>query len=80
MLPHGDEFEKHFAAAQFSDQEAANSIAQQGVIVSAACRRGGPPNAFYLALATDKGKRLGPFVISPRTAAEIRKVLLDQRL
>ena len=79
-MPASDaDFERLFPIAQFSDLEAGASMygSGAGIVASAACRRTGPPNSFALAFATKGGVRLGPFVLTPRVAAEIRKALVD---
>ena len=84
--PNQPEFERFFDVAAFSDQEAVQSTFPlqsaggamgQGVIASVQCRRFGPPNALALAFATRGGDRIGPFLLTPRVAAEIRKALAD---
>jgi hypothetical protein len=84
--PNLDEFERLFPIAQFLDQDVLASVRPlevgvgamgQGIVASAQCRRFGPPNAFALAFATRGGDRIGPFLLTPRVAAEIRKALVD---
>lgn len=84
--PNQDEFDRLFPTAAFSDQEALASISPeklgagvmgQGVVASVQCRRFGPPQALALAFATRGGDRVGPFLLTPRVAAEIRKALVD---
>lgn len=79
MSDNSDEFESHFDTAQFTDEEAVASVyaSGAGIVASAAFRRIGPPNAFALALATKGGVRQGPFVLTSRVAAELRKALVD---
>ncbi len=73
------EFERLFPIAQFSDAEAVAPLrdSDDGIVASVACRRITPPNSFDLALATRGGVRLGPFLLTPTVAAEIRKALVD---
>lgn len=84
-----DEFERLFPVAQFSDQDVLNSVnalssaaggMAPGIIASVQCRPISPPNTFALAFATRGGDRVGPFLLTPRVAAEIRKVLVDSGL
>ncbi len=81
-----DEFARLFPTAQFSDQDVLASTRMlehgagamgPGIIVSAQVRRFGPPNSAALAFATRGGDRIGPFLLTPRVAAEIRKALVD---
>jgi hypothetical protein len=80
------EFTRLFPTAHFSNQELLRSTkpleggaaaAGQGVVVSAQWRRYGPPNALAVAFATRGGDRLGPFLLTPRVAAELRQALVD---
>ncbi len=70
-------FSENFEVAKFSDQEAA-AVALTKLAVSATCRQLGPPKCFALALSTASKERIGPFVLSQRVAAEIRRVLTEQ--
>lgn len=81
------EFTRLFPTAHFSDQELLQSTKPlegggmdalgRGVVVSTQWRRFGPPNAFALSFATRGGDRLGPFLLTPKVAAELRQALFD---
>lgn len=84
--PNADEFERLFHHATFSDQEVLASTGAgtsvvggmtPKIIVSVQCRRFGPPNALALAFATRDGHRVGPFLLTPKVAGEIRRVLQE---
>lgn len=82
--PNLDDFGRLFPIAAFSDHDALISAQGTpseppggGVVASMACRRITPPNTFALAFATRNGDRKGPFVLTPRVAAEIRKTLVE---
>lgn len=87
MSDASSEFERQHAVAGFSDQDlfasaggpaSGKDAAGLGTVVSAQWRTLGPPNpAFALAFATRGGGRVGPFLLTPRVAAEIRKALVD---
>jgi hypothetical protein len=80
------EFTRLFPTAHFSDQELLQSTKPlqgsgagatgQGVVASAQWRRFGPPSAFALSFATRRGERLGPFLLTPRVATELRQALV----
>jgi hypothetical protein len=86
MSDAASEFERLFSVARFSDQDflqstdatqVAGGVMGRGIIASVQCRRFGPPTGFALAFATMGGDRRGPFLLTPRVAAEIRKALVD---
>lgn len=82
--PNATEFDRLFPKAQFADADVLRSAQDapgegfgRGVCASVAVRRITPPNTVALAFATRAGDRVGPFLLTPRVAAEIRKALAD---
>jgi hypothetical protein len=84
--PNVDEFERLLPIAQFSDRavlqsaqppETVGGAWAPGIMASVQCRLISPQSSFALAFATRDGTRVGPFLLTPRVAAEIRKALAD---
>jgi len=70
---HETDFHEYFEIANFTDDEAAESLSAGGEVVSMVVRHS-TPELFVVAFATRQG-RAGPFALNRMVATQLRELL-----